>query len=289
MDSYVRPTLPYYGPYEGTLPSYKTIVSLVARGEAKVLDQFEKPGRYTVQIGEEFIVKHGKEIDLVEGENMLLVKKYTNIPIPELYAMYEHEPSGNKVLIMEYVKSQPLSELYDEASEEQKAAIGIELRRYLRELRNIPTPGYYGLPGARPYLALPWIFKQSVGPFESDEQFLDAYFYAQFGTLSTVPKIKSLKKLILEKSRAQGLHTPVFSHCDLQVQNIMLKPDGSLCIIDWEAGSFCPQYFEFFIYRFYELAAAGQSPTDNNNVVSCRILVDWILEAWKAFLDINIP
>ncbi|KAJ8123455.1 hypothetical protein ONZ43_g602 [Nemania bipapillata] len=144
----------------------------------------QKPGRHIIKIGEHFLVKYGKNVDFTEGENMLIVHQHTTLPIPALYAMYHHKPSGHNVIIMEFIEGEVLSGRYDNLDVKQKASIGAQLRRHLSELRKIPSAGLYGLLGGRPYLAHSWIFKTRAGPFKSAGAFLEAYFNAQFSDVA---------------------------------------------------------------------------------------------------------
>ncbi|KAH8165040.1 hypothetical protein CIB48_g3187 [Xylaria polymorpha] len=279
MDTHTPIKLPYFAPAPIPLPTYEEIVAQ-ASFNSIVLDS----GRVIVKIGEHFIVKYGKDVNFVEGENMLIVRQYTSLPIPMLYAMYKHEPSGNKVIIMEYIAGEVLSNCYDKLDAKHKALIGAQLRSQLRELRKIPSPGVFGSLGGRPYLAYPWIFKKSVGPFHSATDFLEAYFNAQFPEARNGgrPGIEELKSQFLELSKNHN--APVFTHADLQDKNIILRKDGSICIIDWESSSYSPPYFEFFIYRTYDMVSAGLSEADNDEFLAYAEMVQLIIKTWETYI-----
>ncbi|KAI0436251.1 kinase-like domain-containing protein [Xylaria telfairii] len=279
MDTCTPVKLPYFAPAPIAIPTYEEIVT-----QASLNTIADNPGRVVVKIGKHFIVKYGKDVDFLEGENMLIVQQYTNLPIPKLYAMYQHDPSRDKVLIMEYVAGEVLSTCYDKLDAAHKASVGAQLRSQLRELRKIPSPGVFGALGGRPYLAHPWIFKKSVGPFHSATDFLEAYFNAQFPEArnGSHPGMDELKSQLLELSKNHN--APVFTHADLQGQNIMLRKDGSICIIDWESSSYCPQYFEFFVYRTYEMVSAGISEADNDDFLVYAKMVQLIMKTWDTYI-----
>ncbi|TGJ78620.1 hypothetical protein E0Z10_g10146 [Xylaria hypoxylon] len=281
MATYTPINLPYFAPAPVPLPTYNEIVALANQASSEIL--VRKLERDIIKIGEHFVVKYGKEIDFVEGENMLLVRQYTSISTPTLYAMYQHEPSGDKVIIMEYVAGELLHNCYGKLDAEQKASIGAQLRWQLSELRNIPSPGFYGLPDGRPYLAHAWTFKTHVGPFDSASDFLDAYFSAQFSKAGRLghPKIENLKSQFVELSKNHN--APVFTHADLHAQNIILRKDGSICIIDWESASFCPEYFEFFFNGTYSMASSGLSESDRDPILEYAKMVYLIINVWNTY------
>ncbi|KAI0521001.1 kinase-like domain-containing protein [Xylaria bambusicola] len=279
MASYTPLELPYFAPAPAPLPTYHEIV---AHASSKTPSQ-RRRARDVLQIGEQFIVKYGKHIDFMEGENMLIVRHYTSIPVPILYAMYQHEPSGDKVIIMEYVAGEVLSNCYGKLDSEQRAFIAAQLRQHLSELRTkIPSPGFYGLPGGRPYLAHTWTFKRPAGPFASADEFLSAYFAAQFSgaNLPTRRAIEGLKSEFLVLSAEHS--ASVFTHGDLQAQNIILRSDGLISIIDWESASFCPEYFEFFIYGTLDMVAAGLEK-EKGDVTRYTEMVRLAFKAWDTY------
>ncbi|KAI8635309.1 kinase-like domain-containing protein [Xylariaceae sp. FL1651] len=284
MAAYTPIKLPYFAPTPTPLPTYEAIVILANQASSEL--SVQKPGRHIIKIGK-FVVKYGKQVDFIEGENMLLVRQHTSIPIPTLYAMYQHEASGNKVIIMEYVVGDVLSDCYNKLDTESKASIGARLRSQLSELREIPSPGFYGVLGGRPYLEQSWLFKERVGPFDSAGAFLDAYFNAQFSEAakSVHPQISDLKTQFIELSR--NYSTPVFTHGDLQGQNIILRKDGSLCLIDWESASYCPAYFEFFIYGTYAMASSGLSESDEHHVLEYSKMAELIIKVWNTYIALN--
>ena len=237
MTTYTPLELPYFAPAPAPLPTYHEIIahaSLKSRTATK-----RRRERDVLRIGEHFIVKYGKHIDFLEGEN-------------------QHEPRGDKVIVMEYIPGTLLSSCYNDMSAAQKAIIATQLRGYLAELRTkIPSAGLYGSPGARPYLAHTWTFKRPAGPFASAAEFLLAYFAAQFGDAS-VPAyraIEDLKSALFAIGAGRG--ASVFTPADLQTQNMILRRDGSICIIDWESASFCPEFFEYFMYGALDLVMVG--------------------------------
>ncbi|KAI1360725.1 kinase-like domain-containing protein [Xylaria arbuscula] len=290
MTTYNTPLeLPYFAPAPAPLPTYHEIIAHASLNKTSATKQ-RRRARDVIQIGEHFIVKYGKHIDFLEGENMLIVRHHTSIPVPTLYAMYQHEPSGDKVIVMEYVPGTLLSSCYSAMSSAQKASIAGQLRRYLAELRNkIPSAGLFGSPGARPYVAHTWTFKRPAGPFASAGEFVDAYFAAHFSDASPAARngIEELKTGLL--ALGAGHSASVFTHADLQTQNMILRRDGSICIIDWESASFCPGYFEFFMYGTLDLVTEGglegEGETEKRNLLRYAEMVKVCFEAWHIYFE----
>ncbi|KAH9909556.1 protein kinase-like domain-containing protein [Xylariomycetidae sp. FL2044] len=276
--------LPYFAPTSPMVPSYERIVA-----QPKDKLSLDKEGRKVVIIDKLFVVKYGKNVDLVEGENMLFVQQHTTLRIPTLYAMYHHASSGDNVIIMEYVEGESLVGRYNDLDHELKMTIGVQLRAHLKELRSIPSPAYFGLPGRRPYREQPWIFKAPAGPFTSADAFLDAYFAAQFPTEETD---ESCRLMIADlkgglKALTRTHHRSVFTHADLQPQNVLLRPDGTICLIDWESASFCPEYFEFFIAGTHDMASYGLRPDSDEDVMQFATIVVFIILVWTKYTQLQ--
>ncbi|KAI0144395.1 kinase-like domain-containing protein [Xylariaceae sp. FL1272] len=199
--------------------------------------------------------------------------------------MYHDEPNDIKAIIAEFIPGKTLLDCYHDLSDRHKRSIGAQLRSHLADLRTVPTPGFYGRLGGLPFLPLSWAFKEQAGPFYSAEEFLDAYFKAQFTNLDRSGQfmIDQMKSQFLELSK--NYQSPVFTHADLQAKNIMLRDDGSLCIIDWESAAFCPQYFEFFIYGTFDMASAGLSRKRYDPILEFKEMVSLIKKVWATFVE----
>ncbi|KAI0530282.1 kinase-like domain-containing protein [Xylaria digitata] len=282
MATYFHIRLPYFAPAPVQLPTYEEVITQENQAAFELIPR--RLERRVVKFGDHFVVKYGKKINLIEGKNILIIKEYTKMPIPKLYAMYQHEPSGNKVMIMEYVPGRLLGKCYDSLDDEQKASVGVQLRRHLSDMRKIPSPGVYGLPGCRPYLAQPHIFKRRTGPFEIPAEFFEAYLSAQFPEAGKLryPQIEELKLQFLELSRGHG--KPVFTHGNLHDRNIVLRDDGLICILDWESASFFPEYFEFLVYETYRITSAGASKSDGdkNHILKYAKMVEVFTKLWDT-------
>ncbi|KAI1170281.1 kinase-like domain-containing protein [Nemania sp. FL0916] len=282
MAEYTPVELPHFAPSPVPLPTYEQIVALAKKNPSWLADILE---RHIVTIDQTLLVKYGKTVDLVEGDNMLMMRQKTSIPVPAVYALYQHQPSGDNVIIMEYIPGRGLNSCYSELDSEQKASIGAQLRSQLTEMRSVPSPDFYGLPAdpPRPYLVHPWIFRTQVGPFGSATEFLNEYFKAQFSgsETSVFLEIQDMKAQFLELSKNHS--ASVLTHADLQAHNIILRPDGSICIIDWESAGYYPQYFEFFIRGTYDMTVSGLSEDSRDHFLEYADMVSLIKKIWGVY------
>ncbi|KAI0006689.1 kinase-like domain-containing protein [Xylariaceae sp. FL0662B] len=287
MATYTHIQLPYFAPphtLPAPLPSHEEITAIVSgRSEGKQLE-VNDDDRGVVKIGEHFVVKYGKELNLIEGENMLFVREHTNIPVPTVYAMFKHEPSKFNIIIMEFISGKPLHTCIGNLSATQRQLVGFQLRSHVAELRKIPSAGFFGVVDRRPYINMSWVFKREAGPFESAVDFIDAYFSAQFGdkTGKLNSELDDIKSEFLQISK--GLDSPVFTHADLQTKNIILREDNSICIIDYESAGFYAEYFEYFTYGTYDLMLLGSAEGHHDSVMKYSETTKLVIKAWSAFL-----
>ncbi|KGQ06282.1 hypothetical protein BBAD15_g8419 [Beauveria bassiana D1-5] len=158
-------------------------------------------GRRIIQFGQHFIVKHGTRVSVMEGQNLLYVKKTEAVPIPEL--------------------------------------------------RNVPTPGYFGCFGNPPsensvFWTLPCddaaqnapLSRSSRTEHEFNQGLVEVYLENE-GSEKLAEIYECMFSEVLKNHRA------VLTHADLQKNNIILKEDKSLVVIDWEAAGWWPEYWEY--------------------------------------------
>lgn len=51
---------------------------------------------------------------------------------------------GNLYIITEYIPGKNLENLWDSLSKQEKSSLVSQLRPIFREMRSLPTPGFYG-------------------------------------------------------------------------------------------------------------------------------------------------
>jgi hypothetical protein len=147
----------------------------------------EFSSRRIVHVGIHLIVKYGIGVDLVEGENMLFVKQFSNIPVPNVYAFYSSKNEGTKppvnYIVMGNIAGESLESHWASLDDTAKLEIADQLRKNFSQLRQIPSPGYFGILGKRPFTD--YVFWDGYnadadrlrgvsGLFDSEQQMLDA-------------------------------------------------------------------------------------------------------------------
>jgi hypothetical protein len=97
----------FLAPDEDLPAPLPTVAVIKASKGPNVLD--DRRGSYrVVHVNNYFVVKYGRRIDLLEGENMLFVKRSTNIRIPKLYATFTEVFSNINFIIMEHIPGKVL-------------------------------------------------------------------------------------------------------------------------------------------------------------------------------------
>ncbi|PMD13787.1 hypothetical protein NA56DRAFT_682846 [Hyaloscypha hepaticicola] len=203
----------------------------------------EHDGRRVVRVGTHFVVKYGADVALTEGENMLFLKQLSTIKIPDVYAIYSRINVKIKLptnyIVMENIDGECLDSCWASLDTQAKTAIVDQLRACFTQLRQLPSPGYYGLVGRRPYdNHIFWAKNDEErrmisGPFDSEEQMLEALMQKYVYNLPKYRKHECYSRilpLVLQN------HAPVFTHGDLQRKSVIVKKDGTVVMIDWESA-----------------------------------------------------
>ncbi|KAJ5201404.1 uncharacterized protein N7498_006067 [Penicillium cinerascens] len=213
----------------------------------------EYGGRRIVGVGQHFVVKYGLGVSLMEGENMLFVRANTKIPVPRVFALYSDPKTGQNFIVMERIVGQTLLSAWPRLTISDKQEILSDLRKYFDELRQLPSPKYFGSVGKRELLdEIFWTQEPDPlvnGPFDSEEDLNEAmmrkYTY-NGGPLYRAEYLRKCFPLIFKG------HEPTFTHGDLQRKNIIILEkshrdnEGTrLVIIDWEKSGWYPAYWEY--------------------------------------------
>ncbi|KAI5922516.1 hypothetical protein F4810DRAFT_254888 [Camillea tinctor] len=251
MDSYIPLQLPYFAPEDqlpAPLPTFEQIFS-----SKRVFHSRLDKGR-VVQVGDHFVAKFGTDSEIIECESLLFIKKNdASIPVPSVYAAYEHEHGGvlYNVLIMEYVSGYSLISV-DHLGylTGEKEAIVSQLQACFNKLRHLPCPRYFGALGRRPYGK-----KAYGGPFDTAKAASDAVYRDLVRDLNSClfqgdEKLFQQYREMYEAARSQfgdyGKHSkPVFTHGNLRWENIIVRPDSTICIINWGQAGFFPEHCEY--------------------------------------------
>ncbi|PWY88147.1 kinase-like protein [Aspergillus heteromorphus CBS 117.55] len=177
---------------------------------------------------------------LAEAEALRFVRKWTSLPVPEVYEAYVDETLNRGVLVMEYCEGDVLRDVWDDLAEEVKTGIISQLRDYLDELRSIGSEfvgSVDGSPCEDP------IFSAELGgfgPYDNEEEFhrgiIRALDLAEDG-----PWARQAAGFV----SALPSHELVLTHADLTPRNIIIRDGKVVGIIDWEMAGFYPAYWEY--------------------------------------------
>ncbi|KAI1756396.1 hypothetical protein F4782DRAFT_550212 [Xylaria castorea] len=149
------------------------------------------------------------------------------------------------MIIMDFIKGKPLQHIMITMSPQQSDSIKEQLKAQVNQLRQIPAPSYYGSIGRRPLLDT--YTGRRFGPFDDISDMISESFDMALRHRSgqRFVKIKGFFSMIFESvSTALGHAYPLFTHGDLHEENIIIQPDGTPCIIDYEVAGFYPSYHE---------------------------------------------
>ncbi|KAF1960488.1 hypothetical protein CC80DRAFT_589899 [Byssothecium circinans] len=193
-----------------------------------------------VAVGEHFVVKYGRRISEVEGQNLLFLEQKTGayLTAPKLYAMWRMASTGHICLVMQRLPGESLETLWPQLTEEDKSAVCARLKKAFNFLRQLPSPGFYGGIGKTP---LPPTFS---GIRPKTQQFADLSSKENRGYMDH--KIGFYERHL---DVALSGHDSVFSHSDLQRKNILVHRHAgtiiSVAIVDWKYAGWYPSYWEY--------------------------------------------
>lgn len=192
---------------------------------------------------------------------MLFVQNMTTLTIPQVYALYTEPSTKKNYIIMENVDGDTLASRWPCLTGAQKIAIVAKLRCLYEELRQLPSPDYFGSLGGRPLLdEIFWTRGKAPlinGPFESEDALNEAMALKYTHDGRPTYKAEFYRQSLPYVLRG---HQPTFTHADCQRKNIIiskissnddvnadhpLEDEYKVTIIDWEKAGWYPSYWEY--------------------------------------------
>lgn len=216
----------------------------------------QSTGSRLVRVQQSFVIKFGIHVHPIEAQNMLFVAKSTTVPVPRVYAIYQRQEKQKTItyIVLQYVLGSTLLTQWDTLDSSRKTAISKILRTYFDQIRRLQHPGYFGsIAGGPPQDDL---FSATQG---ADE--VKTSFTSEDDLIAGIIRIYSLEtgERMAHKTRyyqhvlptvLRGDGSPVFTHNDFQRKNIIMQPDGTPVLIDWEFASWYPTYWEYSTATF---------------------------------------
>lgn len=197
---------------------------------------------------------------------MIFVGRKTKTPVPTVYAIFTSADKKVLYIIMEYIHGSPLSSEWPAMSKSQKDCVYRKLKSYFEELRQIPSPGYFGSLGYRRLLnGMFWTGEGAKrnpavnGPFQT-ESGLNEAFVEKTKSNAALNRRENYKAAFYHRSLPFVLHghKSVFTHGDFQRKNIIVSKipvdrkvgghiveDYQVSVIDWEMSGWYPTYWEY--------------------------------------------
>ncbi|KAK8002565.1 hypothetical protein PG989_002284 [Apiospora arundinis] len=212
----------------------------------------ESSGSRVVKVKQTFVMKFGFNIHPTEAHNMLYVAKSTTVPVPKVYAIYQRREKQSTVtyIVMEYVPGETLVDLWGSLDDARRTAIAETLRSYFDQIRQLQHPGYFGnIDGGPPlddiFSVTPAGLEVVKTSFTTEDELIDSILriYSLDTSERMVHKTRYYQHVLPTALRGDG--SPVFTHNDFQRKNVMVQPDGTPVIIDWEFASWYPAYWEY--------------------------------------------
>ncbi|KAL6240225.1 hypothetical protein RBB50_012885 [Rhinocladiella similis] len=205
-----------------------------------------------------YVVKYGKGVSLLEGQNLLFIEEnFPQVPAPKLYAMWRD--AEEVFLVMEQIQGQTLDTLWPTLGDEDKVIILNKLRDIFESLHSPPGQGFFGsvLKGPIPY----HLFWDSdgdptiTGPFEAASDMIYGLAKRSRANSALNHKDPYLAEFF-ERNLAPALddRSATFCHSDVQRKNIIIEnlpthltgfENVRVVLLDWEVAGWYPSYWEY--------------------------------------------
>lgn len=205
------------------------------------------------------IVKYGKTVRLAEAEAMHIVAHKTSIRCPRVKGAYTiHEVC---YITMSFEHGTPLNDYWDGATEHQREHVISQLKDCVDQMRQIKGDFIGGVDYSPCKDALfQWDFggkTSDYGPFDSHEAFKEGLvkafrnskppLQAPADLNSSLYNYNWMREQLIRSFKSNEI---VFTHGDLQPENIYIQDNESVSIIDWGLAGFWPVYWEFYRASF---------------------------------------
>ncbi|KAI9844593.1 MAG: hypothetical protein M1838_002102 [Thelocarpon superellum] len=153
--------------------------------------------------------------------------------------------------MMNFVDGETLWAKWADKSAEQKLEIAKQLRAIMVAMRSLePATAEIGSCGGGPALGLR-VYDTYRGGLFPDEEAFNAWLTE--GTFNATPPI-----LVQEfRKRFHSDHRIVFSHGDFARQNIIVKDNRVVSLVDWQHAGWYPEHWEFI--KFFVRSAKSKN------------------------------
>ncbi|EPE33705.1 Protein kinase-like (PK-like) [Glarea lozoyensis ATCC 20868] len=199
-------------------------------------------------ISKHVIVKSGYWAHLTEAATMKYIAEHTSIPVPKIYCSFVYNKRA--YMVMERIQGDTVAAIWFQLSEESRSRILEDLKRIILELRRIkPAPGtgvQSCVGGSLRDCRMPRSCPR-FGPFKTIKEFhlwLREYLLPS-EILDKPDNTRSSDVSMMVAHQDREYPHPIFTHGDLHPQNILVRDDKIVGIIDWEFSGWYPNYWEY--------------------------------------------
>ncbi|KAF2486342.1 kinase-like domain-containing protein [Neohortaea acidophila] len=163
---------------------------------------------------------------------------------PRIHRIHERR-DGRAFIIMEFVEGENLLDVWPRLDDVGRRDVVKQLWRNLQQLRACVQP-----------VSASGVL---VGSAISGSEVRDgSYSLDPFGPFWNLEGFNRLQQRNPNLQRFSRFWTPVdkraastvFTHGDMALRNVIVRQDGSLCLIDWEAAGWWPEYWEMCKWHF---------------------------------------
>ena len=265
------------------LPAFDKIAELVDNSDQPIIHG-------TVPLCETYIVKFGADVDPVEGKNLLFIRANTDVPVPQVFAIYRKDWKTTKItyIVMENIDGNSLISLWDNLTDTEKTSIASQLQKMFDTLRSLPSPGYFGSVGRHKLLDGLFGTQEDQGnfngPFDNVDELIEAMIKRYLRDCGDRVRYRAdyFRRVLPQVLRGSGVS--VFTHNDLQRKNIVIRPDGGAVIVDFGASGWYPSYWEYATAMF-----AFEAQKDDWHVYVGKILEEYPNHyAWMNILRLEM-
>ncbi|PWY80248.1 kinase-like protein [Aspergillus sclerotioniger CBS 115572] len=171
-----------------------------------------------------------------ETHTLQMVERSTSIPVPRAIDVLETPRFG--YMLMTCVPGHPIGQMLDSMSDEQVKQAVVDLKRYVSELRQIPSNNTeFRICNSQGSGILDWRLA------DSQREELRFKSEADFNKYLTDPFWEDIRRRAAKSHNIQ--HQIVFTHADLNPGNILADNGRITGIVDWENAGWFPEYWEY--------------------------------------------
>lgn len=208
-----------------------------------IIHQIGHPGTASLVINRQVVlesdnkirksVRIGRSNLWAEKEALELIQAKTSIPVPQVYEYYKTVEFEH--LVIENMPGITLEKAWPELDMDEKEKIADEIMAYVGEMRKLQSPDIKAALHDRK-------------PLRSGLVDAGDFIRERFAKLPTNKNISAYIEARISDLPPQA---NVYTHCDLDWSNILVKDGKVSAIIDWELSGYFPAFWEYMVIKYW--------------------------------------